>query len=42
MTPRQLLAIAAPCARAEDVGGVPRILVDFKGATWSTLLSVNK
>lgn len=42
MTPRQRLAIAYPCARAADVAAVPRVLVSFKGAHWSTLLSVNK
>ncbi len=42
MTPRQRVAIANPCARAEDVADVPREFVTFKGLRWSTLLSVNK
>lgn len=42
MTPRQLLAISKPCARAEDVDEIERVFVDFKGFRWSTKFTVNR
>lgn len=43
MTPRQALAYASPCARAwETLAPEFREMVRHKGATWSTILSVNK
>jgi hypothetical protein len=42
MTPRQLVAITKPCARATELVGVQCIEVPYKGLHWSSILSVNK
>ena len=43
MTPRQHIAFARPCARAwETLAPEFRVILSHKGATWSTILSVNK
>lgn len=42
MNPRQTSAYLSPATYADEVDITTRVCLAFKGAVWSTLLSVNK